>query len=68
MLVTRTQRAKGRRGGLNAWCKVTVLRLKDCGLGEGGGGAAGKLRLNTKVTSLNLGFNGLEEGGGRALA
>jgi len=47
---------------------VTVLRLEDCGLGEGGGGAAGTLRLNTKVTSLNLGFNGLEEGGGRALA
>jgi len=25
--------------GLNAWFKVTVLRLKSCGLGEGGGRA-----------------------------
>ena len=23
--------------GLNAWCKVTVLRLESCSLGEGGG-------------------------------
>ncbi len=23
--------------GLNVWCKVTVLRLERCGLGEGGG-------------------------------
>ena len=25
--------------GLNAWCKVTVLRLQDCCVGEGGGRA-----------------------------
>ena len=55
--------------GLNAWCKVTVLRLKSCGLGEGGGRALLEgLRVNTTVTSLNLGGNGLREGGGRALA
>jgi hypothetical protein len=55
--------------GLNAWCKVTVLRLETCGLGEGGGQAlAEALRLNATVTSLNLWNNGLGEGGGRALA
>jgi hypothetical protein len=55
--------------GLNAWCKVTVLRLKSCGLGEGGGRSLLEaLRVNTTVTSLNLGFNGLGEGRGRALA
>jgi len=55
--------------GLNAWCKVTVLRLNSCGLGEGGGRAlAEALRLNTTVTSLNLGWNRLREIGGRALA
>ena len=55
--------------GLNAWCKVTELRLKSCDLGEGGGRAlAEALRLNTTLTSLDLGSNGLGEGGGRALA
>jgi hypothetical protein len=28
--------------GLNAWCKVTVLRLNSCGLREGGGRGAGR--------------------------
>ena len=55
--------------GLNAWCKVTVLRLQSCGLGEGGGRAlAETLRLNSTLKSLDLGYNGLGEGGGRALA
>ncbi len=57
--------------GLNAWCKVTVLRLTSCGLGEGGGRAlAEALRLNTTVTELDLddNGNGLGEGGGRTLA
>ena len=51
--------------GLNAWCKVTVLRLKSCGLGERGGRAlAEALSLNTTVASLELGLNHLGEGGG----
>jgi hypothetical protein len=51
--------------GLNAWCKVTVLRLESCVLGQGGGRAlAEALRLNTTVASLELGGNGLGEGGG----
>jgi hypothetical protein len=48
--------------GLNAWCKVTVLRLNSCGLGEGGGRAlAEALRLNTTVTSFDLSDNGMRE-------
>ena len=55
--------------GLNAWCKVTVLRLKSCGLGERGGRAlAEALSLNTTVASLELGLNHLGEGGGWGLA
>ena len=55
--------------GLNAWCKVTVLRLKNCGLGEGGGRAlAETLRLNSTLTSLDLGDNGLGEEVQSALA
>jgi hypothetical protein len=55
--------------GLNAWCKVTVLRLQSCGLGEGGGLAlAEALSLNSTLTSLHLSENDLGEGGGRALA
>jgi len=43
-----------------------VLRLKSCGLGEGGGRVlAETLRLNTTLTSLCLRKN---EGGGRALS
>ena len=54
---------------LNAWCKVTVLRLQSCKLGEGGGRAlAETLRLNSTLKSLDLGDNGLGEGAGRALA
>ena len=38
--------------GLNAWCKVTVLRLRNCGLAEGVGRAlAETLRVNTMLTS-----------------
>ena len=48
--------------GLNAWCKVTVLRLQSCGLGEGGGRAlAEALRLNSTLTSLDLYNNDLRE-------
>ena len=63
--------------GLNAWCKVTVLHLECCGLGEAGGRAlAEALRLNTSLKVLDHcnhygGLNyavGLGEGGGRALA
>ena len=42
--------------GWNAWCKVTVLHLNSCGLGEGGGRAlAEALRVHTTLTLLNLG-------------
>jgi hypothetical protein len=55
--------------GLSTWCKVTVLRLEECSLGEGGGRAlAETLRLNTTLTSLELRRNRLGEGAGRALA
>ena len=55
--------------GLNAWCRVTELRLKECKLGEGGGQAiAAALRVNTTVSSLNLGANSLGEGGAQAIA
>jgi hypothetical protein len=55
--------------GLNAWCKVTVLRLLSCGLGEGGGRAlAETLRLNSTLTSLDLGDNDLREEVQSALA
>jgi hypothetical protein len=55
--------------GLNAWCRVTGLRLNECELGEGGGQAiAAALRVNTTVSSLNLGANSLGEGGAQAIA
>ena len=53
--------------GLNAWCKVTVLRLKSCGLGEGGGRALETLRLNTTISSLDL-RGGRRAGAGRGTA
>jgi len=63
------QKPADKLNGLNAWCKVTVLRLNSCGLGEGGGGALAKtLRLNATVTSLNLGANDQGEGRGCVLA
>ena len=50
--------------GLNAWCRVTELRLNECALGEGGGQAiAAALRENHTLTGLNLCHNGLGEGG-----
>ena len=52
--------------GLNAWCKVTVLRLYSCRLRNGGARALAQvLRLDTTLTSLDFVGNGL--GGGRAL-
>ena len=55
--------------GLNAWCRVTELRLNECKLGEGGAQAiAAALRVNTTLTNLNLGANSLGEGGGQAIA
>ena len=45
--------------GLNAWCRVTELRLNECALGEGGGQAiAAALRENHTLTELNLWNNG----------
>ena len=55
--------------GLNAWCRVTELRLNECELGEGGAQAiAAALRVKNTVTSLNLETNELGEGGGQAIA
>jgi Ran GTPase-activating protein (RanGAP) involved in mRNA processing and transport len=55
--------------GLNAWCKVTVLDLNECGLREGGAQAiAAVLRMKTTLTNLNLKDNWLGEGGGQAIA
>ena len=55
--------------GLNAWCRVNVLDLQDCGLREGGGQAmADVLRVNTTLTNLNLYDNSLGEGGAQAIA
>ena len=46
-----------------------MLRLKSCGLGEGGGRAlAEALRLNSTLKSLDIRLNDMGEGGGRALA
>ena len=54
--------------GLNAWCRVNVLDLQDCGLGEGGGQAiADVLRENHTLTNLNLCNNELGEGGESAV-
>ena len=47
---------KNKLNGLNAWCRVTVLRLDSCELGEGGGQAiAAALRENHTLTNLDLG-------------
>jgi Ran GTPase-activating protein (RanGAP) involved in mRNA processing and transport len=55
--------------GLNAWCRVTELRLEECALGEGGGQAiAAALRVNHTLTMLDLSNNELGEGGGQAIA
>ena len=49
--------------GLNAWCKVTVLYLNDCGLQERGAQAiADVLRVNTTLTELDLRGISLGEG------
>jgi hypothetical protein len=48
---------------------VTVLRLKSCSLGDGGGRTlAETLRINTTLASLDLWGNGLGDGEGRSLA
>jgi Ran GTPase-activating protein (RanGAP) involved in mRNA processing and transport len=49
--------------GLNAWCRVTELRLNECKLGEGGAQAiAAALRVNHTLTNLNLDGNQVGEG------
>ena len=41
--------------GLNAWCKVIVLRLAWCELGDGGAQAiAEALRVNNTLKELDL--------------
>ena len=54
---------------LNAWCRMTVLELNNCGLREGGGRAiAAALLVSRTLTNLNLCTNELGEGGGQAIA
>ena len=54
---------------LNAWCSVTVLRLNQCELREGGAQAiAAALHENHTFTDLNLATNRLREGGAQAIA
>jgi len=54
---------------LNAWCSVTVLRLNQCELREGGAQAiAAALHENHTLTDLNLENNRLREGGAQAIA
>ena len=49
--------------GLNAWCRVTELRLNECALGEGGGQAiAAALRENHTLTELDLDCNSIGKG------
>jgi hypothetical protein len=55
--------------GLNVWCKVIALCLKNCELGEGEGQAiASALSVNTTLTKLDLGDNQLGEDGEQAIA
>ena len=55
--------------GLNAWCKVTLLDLNECGLRTGGAQAIAEvLRVNSTLTSLNLRKNELGEGGAQAIS
>jgi Ran GTPase-activating protein (RanGAP) involved in mRNA processing and transport len=57
--------------GLNAWCKVTVLRLVGCQLRRTGAISLAEAIasfLSTSLVELDLRGNDIEEGGGRALA
>ena len=56
--------------GLNAWYKVTVLRLKDCRLGDAGAVSLAEAIasfLSASLVELGLEGNAIREGGGRAL-
>ena len=58
--------------GLSMWCKVTVLRLKDCCVWRHGAGRLGEAIaasfLSASLVELDLEGNGIEDSGGRALA
>ena len=57
--------------GLSMWCKVKVLRLKDCRLGRTGAvrlAEAIASFLSASLVELRLEWNAIQEGGGRALA
>jgi hypothetical protein len=57
--------------GLNAWCKVTVLSLKNCRLGRTGAvrlAEAFASFLSASLVALDLERNDIGAGGGRALA
>ena len=56
---------------LNAWCKVIVLRLKDCRLGRAGAVSLAEALasfLSASLADLDLEGNDIQEGGVRALA
>ena len=57
--------------GLNAWCKVTVLSLKNCRLGRTGAvrlAEACASFLSASLVALDLERNDIGADGGRALA
>ena len=54
--------------GLSGWCKVTVLRLKDCCVWRYGAGRLAEAIasfLSTPLVELDLEGNIIEDGGGR---
>ena len=62
---------RGKLIGLSAWCKVTVLRLKDCRLRRTGASNLAEdiaSFLFAYLVELDLEGNDIQEGGGRALA
>ena len=58
-----------RLNSLNAWCKMIVLRLGGCDLGDDGTREiAAALRVNSTLQTLNLGGNRLGADGAREIA
>ena len=54
---------------LNEWCKVIVLRLVECELGDDGAREiAAALRVNSTIQTFNLEGNSVGDDGGREIA
>ena len=54
--------------GLNAWCKVTVLCLKDCRMGDAGAVSLAEAIasfLSASLVELDLESNDIKEGLGQ---